>query len=79
MSSIISKFKDLINGFLLFILIISGLAIALMLRFYNFNGNMIVLISVLVELVGIIMCYLILKNLLEEKKTTEVISKKKVK
>jgi len=77
MTSIISKFKDLINGFLLFILIISGLSIALILRYYNFNGNLIMLISVLVEFVGITLCYLILKNNLEESKSPEVLSKKK--
>ncbi|MBY8982531.1 MAG: hypothetical protein KGD57_06265 [Candidatus Lokiarchaeota archaeon] len=76
MSSIIKKFKDLINSFLLFILTLSGFAMAVVLRILDFNGNLIVLISVIIEIIGILLCYLILKNYLEEKIKPEVSSKK---
>ena len=76
LSSIIKKFKDLINSFLLFILTLSGFAMAVVLRILDFNGNLIVLISVIIEIIGILLCYLILKNYLEEKIKPEVSSKK---
>ncbi|MBN1213920.1 MAG: hypothetical protein JXA99_00610 [Candidatus Lokiarchaeota archaeon] len=79
MSSIIKKFRDLINGFLLFILTLSGFVIAVILRISGFNGNLIVLIGVIIEIFGIILCFLILKTYLNEKITPEESVRKKKK
>ncbi|MBY9007096.1 MAG: hypothetical protein KGD63_10085 [Candidatus Lokiarchaeota archaeon] len=60
----------------MFILTLSGFAIAAILRISGFNGNLIVLISVLIEIFGVILCFFIIKSYLEEKIKPEESSKK---
>ena len=56
---------DIIRGLIFFMLAFSGLAVALIMRYLGYNGVQIATASVSVEAVGMILCYIIFKNLLK--------------
>lgn len=64
--------KEVLIGSLLVLFSISGVITAAITRFLNFNGILISLIAIIVEIVGLIFSYLIFSTFFEEKeKETE--------
>jgi lysylphosphatidylglycerol synthetase-like protein (DUF2156 family) len=64
--------KEVLIGSLLVLFSISGVITAAITRFLNFNGILISLIAIIVEIVGLIFSYLIFSTFFEEKeKDTE--------
>jgi hypothetical protein len=70
------KVLQLIGGFTLFILSFSGLLCALLLRHYKYNGIVIALIGVLIEIIAIALCYYFFKNYLTKEEEVEKAEKK---
>ena len=90
MSGIISWFKnkleylkdslpEIIKGFLLFILVLSGLGCAIYLRYLGYDGYMITFISIIVQVLAMIFSYFLFKKYLisDENMETRQITKKK--
>ncbi len=70
---------QILKAFLIVILISSGLAIALFLRFLGTNGTMITFIGIIVECAALILCHFLLRGYInpkDEKKTTQITKKK---
>lgn len=70
---------QILKAFLIVILLSSGLAIAIYLRFLGTNGTIITFISLVVECVAIILCHLLLRGYIkpsDEKKTSQITKKK---
>ncbi|MBD3211102.1 MAG: hypothetical protein GF311_00715 [Candidatus Lokiarchaeota archaeon] len=63
-----NSLSEILFGFILFFLAISGLAIALLLRSSGFDGGTIVFFSVITEILGLVVCYFLFnkKYLTEE-------------
>ena len=70
------SFFEIIKGFVLFILCLSGLASAIFLRYLNYNGITITIISIAIEFVALILCYFIFKVYIKPEKKEEPISSK---
>lgn len=81
MKNILNYLKDSIReilfGSFLALLSISGLIAALITRFLDFSGSLILLIAIIVELIGMLGSYMIFKTFLIEEE--ESINKKKAK
>jgi hypothetical protein len=54
--------SQIIKGFILFILATSGLAFAILLRDLGFNGNTIVSAGLIMEAIGLVLSYLLLRK-----------------
>jgi len=68
MIKIKSSLDEILFGFILFILAISGLFMALFLRSLNLNGGIIISTSLITEILSIILLYIIFnKKYLKEK------------
>lgn len=59
--------KEVLLGSLLVLFSISGLITAALTRFLNFNGILISLIAIIVEIVGMVFSYLIFSAFFKEK------------
>jgi len=59
------------TGFILFVLVSSGLLIAILLRILNYHGTIIAFAAVIVELIAITLCYLIFRKHLKPKEGEE--------
>ena len=57
-----SSFSQIIMGILLVGLTISGLGLAIFLRFAGFNGTIIAFAGITTEVISIIICYLLLRR-----------------
>ncbi|MHA1438496.1 MAG: hypothetical protein ACTSPD_13050 [Promethearchaeota archaeon] len=75
------SFIEIIMGFIFFILAFSGLGVALLLRYLEFNGNIIASVGIVTEMIALFLCYFIFKGYLkleeEVKQTEKKISKKR--
>ncbi len=65
------SFLEIIKGFIFFVLATSGLASAIYLRYLRYNGTIITFLSVIVEIVSLILCYLIFKGYLKSTEELE--------
>ena len=74
---LISSIRQIIQGLIFFSLTFSGLGCALLLRYRGYNGAVISIIGVLVELIGIILCYFLFKGYLKTEEVEIPHSKKK--
>lgn len=70
------SFFEIIKGFILFILSFSGLASAIFLRYLNYNGITITVISVAIEFAALILCYFFFKGYIKPKEKEESLSSK---
>ena len=70
------SFFEILKGFILFILSLSGLACALFLRYLNYDGITITVISIFIEFAALILCYFIFKGYLKPKEKQELTSSK---
>ncbi|MFX0024862.1 MAG: hypothetical protein ACFE8M_00485 [Candidatus Hermodarchaeota archaeon] len=61
------SFSQIIKAFLLFVFSSSGLGIALLLRYLEFGGTIIAFVGILVELVGMIINYFMLRKYFRKK------------
>lgn len=72
MIKIKSSLEEILFGFILFILAISGLFMALFLRSLNLNGGIITSTSLITEILSITLCYIIFnKKYLKEKSESQ--------
>ena len=67
LSYIKKSFMDIIRGLILFILASSGLSIAILLRYFGYNGTVITFFGLIVEFIALLLCYLLLKGYLKSK------------
>jgi len=74
---LISSIRQIIQGLVLFSLTFSGLGCAILLRYRGYNGAVITIVGVLVELIGIILCYFLFKGYLKTEESEIPYSKKK--
>ena len=65
------SFKEIIKGFVIFALASSGLIIAILLRYFGYNGTVITFYGIVVEFVALFLCYFILKDYLKSKEDQE--------
>ena len=59
------SFFEIIKSVIIVILASSGFGCALLLRYQGFNGTIITFISLLVEFIALILCYLMLRGYLK--------------
>jgi multisubunit Na+/H+ antiporter MnhB subunit len=72
------SFSLLIKGFLLFLLAFSGLGIAILLRFLQFNGTIIAFIGIITETIALTLGYFIFRKYIKlEQETKSSKTKKK--
>ncbi len=74
---LITSIFQIIQGALLFALVFSGLVCALLLRHFGYNGLVITAGGILVELIGLIICYYIFRSYLKTEEVKPVESKSK--
>jgi hypothetical protein len=56
------SFSQILKGFILFVLASSGLGIAVFMRDFGFNGSTIASIGIIIEALGLILCYMLLRK-----------------
>ena len=56
------SFSQILKGFILFVLATSGLGIAVLLRESDFNGSTIAATGIILEVIGLILSYLLLRK-----------------
>lgn len=56
------SFSQILKGFILFILATSGLAFAILLRELGFNGSTIASAGIILEAIGLVLSYLLLRK-----------------
>jgi len=66
------SFMDIIRGFIVFILASSGLGVAILLRYLEFNGHVITFFGLIVEFISLFFCYFLLRGYLKSKEELEV-------
>ena len=74
-----SSFSQILIGLLLVGLTISGLGLAIFLRFAGFNGTIIAFAGITTEVISIIICYLLLRRYVNPKEEGSNKSVQKVK
>lgn len=74
-----SSFSQILIGILLVGLTISGLALAIFLRFAGFNGTIIAFAGITIEVISLIICYLLLRRYVIPKEEGRNKSAQKVK
>jgi len=74
-----SSFSQILIGILLVGLTISGLALAIFLRFAGFNGTIIAFAGITIEVISLIICYLLLRRYVIPKEEGSNKSAQKVK
>ena len=70
------SFKEIVKGFIIFALASSGLVIAILLRYFGYNGTVITFFGLVVELISLFLCYLLLKGFLRTKEDQEKLEAK---
>ncbi|MBY8983797.1 MAG: hypothetical protein KGD65_01895 [Candidatus Lokiarchaeota archaeon] len=65
------SFEEIVKGFIIFALASSGLVIAILLRYFGYNGTVITFFGLVVEFVSLFLCYLLLKGYLRSKEDQE--------
>lgn len=66
------SFLEIIMGFIFFVLATSGLTSAIYLRYLRYNGTIIAFLSVIVEIISLILCYLLFKGYLKSTEELEL-------
>jgi hypothetical protein len=69
--------SQIIKGFILFVLATSGLAFAILLRDLGFNGNTIVSAGLILEVIGLVLSYLLLRKYVSLKEDDDDKNKEK--
>ena len=62
---LISSIWQIIQGGVLFLLVFSGYGIALLLRIRGYNGYIISLVGICVEVIALVFCYFLFKSYLK--------------
>ena len=62
MSGIKDSFSQILKGFILSILATSGLGFAVLLRIFGYNGSTIAFAGIVLEAIGLILSYLLLRK-----------------
>ncbi|MHA2182602.1 MAG: hypothetical protein ACXAAH_14370 [Promethearchaeota archaeon] len=65
------SFKEIVKGFLVFALATSGLVVAILLRYFGYNGTVITFFGLAIEFISLFLCYLLLKGYLRTKEDQE--------
>ncbi len=65
------SFSQIIKGFLLFVFSSSGLGVALLLRHLELGGTIIAFVGILVEIVGMIINYFMLRKYFKKKEESK--------
>ncbi|MHA2282927.1 MAG: hypothetical protein ACXAC5_18955 [Promethearchaeota archaeon] len=65
------SFKEIVKGFIIFALASSGLVIAILLRYFGYNGTVITFFGLVIEFISLFLCYLLLKGYLRSKDDQE--------
>jgi len=75
-----SSLREIIKGLLLFIFASLGLFSAIIFRSLDFNGVIITVISIIIEIFGILFCFLACRSYLEQvEEESEIKAQKKIK
>jgi hypothetical protein len=56
------SFSQILKGFILFVLATSGLGVAILLREFDFNGSTIASTGIILEVIGLILSYILLRK-----------------
>lgn len=56
------SFSQILKGFILFVLVTSGLGFAILLKYFGFNGSTIASVGITLEVIGLILSYLLLRE-----------------
>ncbi|MHA1460093.1 MAG: hypothetical protein ACTSO8_01320 [Promethearchaeota archaeon] len=62
MSGIKDSFSQILKGFILSILATSGLGFAVLLRIFGYNGSTIAFAGIVLEAIGLILSYILLRK-----------------
>ncbi|MFW9941663.1 MAG: hypothetical protein ACFFFT_11530 [Candidatus Thorarchaeota archaeon] len=66
-----NSFMDIIRGFIVFILASSGLGVAIMLRYLEFDGTVITFFGLIIEAISLFLCYFLLRGYLKSREELE--------
>jgi hypothetical protein len=58
---------QIVNGFLISLLVSSGLGCAILLNLININGTVIAFLSIIIQVIALIMSYFLVRKYLDEK------------
>ncbi len=75
---LVESLPEIFKGFVLFLLLFSGLGVAILIRMAGYNGAVIALGGVVVEGFSIVLCYIIFKKYLksrDENRASEKVKK----
>jgi len=64
------SFSLMIKGFLLFLLAFSGLGVAILLRYLQYNGTIIAFVGIIIEAITLILSYFIFRKYIISKEET---------
>ena len=79
LSYIKNSLMDIIRGFLVFILASSGLGVAILLRYLEFDGTVITFFGLIVEIISLFLCYFLLRGYLKSKEELDASKSKEKK
>lgn len=71
------SFSQILKGFILFVLATSGLGVAILLREFDFNGSTIASTGIILEVIGLILSYILLRKYVTLKEEEDVKKKEK--
>ncbi|MBD3193793.1 MAG: hypothetical protein GF317_01970 [Candidatus Lokiarchaeota archaeon] len=71
-----NSIPELIKGFFIFVLSISGLIIAIILRSSGFDGYTISFVSIVIELISMTIVYILFKKYLKKEEKSQIRQKK---
>jgi Gpi18-like mannosyltransferase len=72
------SFLQIINGFVIFLLVSSGLGFAILLNRFNLNGTVIAFLSVIIQIIALFLSYFLVRKYFKEKKPEQVGKKAKL-
>jgi len=65
------SFSQILKGFILFVLVTSGLGFAVLLKYFGYNGSIIASAGITLEVIGLILSYLLLRKYVTLKEEEE--------
>ena len=71
------SFSQILKGFILFVLATSGLGVAILLREFDFNGSTIASTGIILEAIGLILSYILLRKYVTLKEEEDIKKKGK--
>jgi glucan phosphoethanolaminetransferase (alkaline phosphatase superfamily) len=75
----INSIPEIVKGFVLFILAFSGLGCALILRYYDQSGTIIMAVGISIEVLAMIAIYFIFKSYFKSEESVKQLEKKQIK